>query len=620
MSPNACMCNWLAGVLAPTTRIGLGRGDDAGVEETMLRVTDSKPQPQPQPQPQPEPEPEPEPQLQLEPEPEPAQKLDPRRSLAQLARQSSDHERSERLQAERERQTVSAEQAAVDAELRLTLRAIAALETTAGARTAKTNHTAVTTPLLKLAADAALDLPIDRLDGPTPLQAAAQRLSLAKLIQLDVDVLAQVATLVADEIQRRYPLAYSEIVGYDSWNDIQGLGSGSARTGLPHSGPLEGPQRLGHVGMNDRRGHLDEDEPPPVSRKLLSSWLAESCAGEVPALELLYRGGDDGWDARVWHRKCDGQGPTLTLIEDDDGYVFGGYADADWDSNGQDIASKGGAFLFCLRSPGDPKQPSVRISLTGTKNQQAMNGMATLGPGWGSGVALRLGYSMGHNDADGSRVYVGMRGGAYDLGDKGRSLDTGECMLTGPSQFQTRAVEVYRAETETQRTTRLLANAQLEPTYKHHLKAGIAAAWAQLETAPRGLRVGGFPKQSAHSTFFGYTIELESFNGVYTVQDGEQTALGFPVWRRADAGGCDMRRFLYLSQAQTPKGQRQEMVFNSELTPTDETRWASAEVTWKVMVPAEIRNIGRVPLGTAMAWQVFTGDVFEDFALSVSVV
>ena len=55
--------------------------------------------------------------------------------------------------------------------------------------------------------------------------------------------------------------------------------------------------------------------------------------GKKPVLNLIYRGGRDGWSAfNDFHRLCDGKGPTLTLIQVENGRICGGYTSVSWSS------------------------------------------------------------------------------------------------------------------------------------------------------------------------------------------------------------------------------------------------------------------------------------------------
>jgi hypothetical protein len=77
---------------------------------------------------------------------------------------------------------------------------------------------------------------------------------------------------------------------------------------------------------------------------------------------LLWRGGRDGFGARDFHGRCDGHAATLTLIQDTDGKLFGGFTPVEWESrrwNGKhglesncwkaDPSLK--SFLFTLKNP-----------------------------------------------------------------------------------------------------------------------------------------------------------------------------------------------------------------------------------------------------------------------------
>jgi hypothetical protein len=48
---------------------------------------------------------------------------------------------------------------------------------------------------------------------------------------------------------------------------------------------------------------------------------------------LLWRGGRDGFGARDFHSRCDGHANTLTLIEDTNGNIFGGFTPLEWESS-----------------------------------------------------------------------------------------------------------------------------------------------------------------------------------------------------------------------------------------------------------------------------------------------
>jgi DNA-directed RNA polymerase beta subunit len=68
---------------------------------------------------------------------------------------------------------------------------------------------------------------------------------------------------------------------------------------------------------------------------------------------LIYKGTRDGFTIDDFHRCCDSQGPTMTIIESLDNYLFGGYTSISWNFH---QGAKSGvmdrtAFLFTLTNP-----------------------------------------------------------------------------------------------------------------------------------------------------------------------------------------------------------------------------------------------------------------------------
>ena len=64
-------------------------------------------------------------------------------------------------------------------------------------------------------------------------------------------------------------------------------------------------------------------------------------------MELLYRGTKDGAESRIFHNKCDNQGPTICLCKNEKDNIFGAYASTSWTSNAG-YCSANGSFLFTL--------------------------------------------------------------------------------------------------------------------------------------------------------------------------------------------------------------------------------------------------------------------------------
>jgi hypothetical protein len=96
---------------------------------------------------------------------------------------------------------------------------------------------------------------------------------------------------------------------------------------------------------------------------------------------LLWRGSRDGFGAGDFHFRCDSHAPTLTLIEDYDGNIFGGFAAVALESrewNGKDGKEdncwKGDpslkSFIFTLKNPYN--FPATKFVLKDAENNYAL--------------------------------------------------------------------------------------------------------------------------------------------------------------------------------------------------------------------------------------------------------
>ena len=64
-------------------------------------------------------------------------------------------------------------------------------------------------------------------------------------------------------------------------------------------------------------------------------------------IELIYSGTRDGMTSNVFHYKCDNKGETITLIKNEKGNIFGGYASIPWTTN-KSCYSAPESFIFTL--------------------------------------------------------------------------------------------------------------------------------------------------------------------------------------------------------------------------------------------------------------------------------
>jgi hypothetical protein len=85
-----------------------------------------------------------------------------------------------------------------------------------------------------------------------------------------------------------------------------------------------------------------------TSETTLVTWLRETMNAEVGAT-LLWQGSRDGFTAQMFHRLCDGQAPTLMVIESAKDQVFGGFTSIPWTSDRAGVwVADQSAFVFSL--------------------------------------------------------------------------------------------------------------------------------------------------------------------------------------------------------------------------------------------------------------------------------
>ena len=76
----------------------------------------------------------------------------------------------------------------------------------------------------------------------------------------------------------------------------------------------------------------------------IKDWISSS---ETFTFELLYRASRDGDEVKTFHQKCDGKGPTLTVVYNAHNSRFGGFTTIPWSSvDGYKTDEK--SFIFSL--------------------------------------------------------------------------------------------------------------------------------------------------------------------------------------------------------------------------------------------------------------------------------
>ena len=62
----------------------------------------------------------------------------------------------------------------------------------------------------------------------------------------------------------------------------------------------------------------------------------------------MCRGTEDGDLAKDFHRNCDGKAPTIISCKDTKNQIFGGYTEAEWDSENRHKKRDRNSFIFSV--------------------------------------------------------------------------------------------------------------------------------------------------------------------------------------------------------------------------------------------------------------------------------
>lgn len=96
---------------------------------------------------------------------------------------------------------------------------------------------------------------------------------------------------------------------------------------------------------------------------------------------LLYDGEEDGLNAKTFHERCDGKGPTLTILHGKHNTWFGGYTEASW-SPGKNKA-KADKKAFLLYKFEDDKSECKFLTIKDQYTSKAITCSPILGPTFG---------------------------------------------------------------------------------------------------------------------------------------------------------------------------------------------------------------------------------------------
>jgi hypothetical protein len=154
---------------------------------------------------------------------------------------------------------------------------------------------------------------------------------------------------------------------------------------------------------------------------------------------LLYRATRDGFTTKAFHEKCDGKANTLTLIQTDNKYVFGGFASAEWTSAGKFI-SDSKAFIFNSRMGNKIRNKLYKYNV---KNpEKALYGGSEYGPTFGDIDIVIKSNSNENRDSYNTFFVNNQTESSYEFLHKLPTSDPN--YLAGEKYFKTREIEVYQ--------------------------------------------------------------------------------------------------------------------------------------------------------------------------------
>jgi hypothetical protein len=147
--------------------------------------------------------------------------------------------------------------------------------------------------------------------------------------------------------------------------------------------------------------------------------------------QLIYKASRDGFDANAFHTRCDGKGPTMTIVRSNNNYLFGGYTSVAWGVDGT-YKTDTTAFLFTLTNPHNI--PPTKYQIDPAKSANAVRHHSGHGPMFGSSQDLRLAANSNSNNS--SRTTF--PGSYIDTTGKGNNT------FTGALNFTASDIEVFQ--------------------------------------------------------------------------------------------------------------------------------------------------------------------------------
>jgi hypothetical protein len=177
-------------------------------------------------------------------------------------------------------------------------------------------------------------------------------------------------------------------------------------------------------------------------RRILLDWWRQNDDSNIHKRKkwvLKYTASKDKFDCKVFHKLCDGKGPSISVFHTTDGYIFGGYNTHSWSSKGGWETSSE-TWLFTLVNPFKDGARKLKV-----KNpSRAVYNHPQFGPTFGGGGGLSYfdPYDI-YIDASMTKGHTNL-GNAYSTYKGGWRSETAQQSLAGSlNSWQLDEVEVF---------------------------------------------------------------------------------------------------------------------------------------------------------------------------------
>ncbi|VDH91966.1 Hypothetical predicted protein, partial [Mytilus galloprovincialis] len=143
----------------------------------------------------------------------------------------------------------------------------------------------------------------------------------------------------------------------------------------------------------------------------INKWIK---GGKKKKYTQLYSAASNGCDSSKFHTNCDNKGPTVSLVYNLNGSVYGGYSSVSWMSGSGESVYDGDAFLFLMT--GGLKNKSCKFTIILPEYALTMN--KDFGPSFGKGPDLLTFSGDVTRDTNSFHLNSVMVPDSYDISEK----------------------------------------------------------------------------------------------------------------------------------------------------------------------------------------------------------